>query len=205
MKRDHRRLFNWLAGLSLLTLIAVAIMLFSAGQTRELSFTGEKRYAIAFCGSGVDLIRYDAFDRTQTLPPLMLHQRYGFNWGTDVPVRLRNNVAVEYGEALGSFVSSQWFMHSRFQAKEWNVRRSDSATNTIFRGYVVVENALFVPTWFIILLLGFAPTVWIAYGTGGQLSNVQGRCAHCGYDLRATPDRCPECGTIPPKKETISN
>jgi hypothetical protein len=43
---------------------------------------------------------------------------------------------------------------------------------------------------------GIAPAIWVVRLVTRKKKYAPGRCARCGYDLRATPERCPECGWI---------
>jgi hypothetical protein len=52
-----------------------------------------------------------------------------------------------------------------------------------------------VPMWFVTLLTALPPAVH-AFRLRRH-RRAKGVCLRCGYDLRATPDRCPECGTVP--------
>lgn len=57
---------------------------------------------------------------------------------------------------------------------------------------------LTVPNWFLLVMLGSWPFILARIMRWRASRSISaGRCRSWGYDLRATPDRCPECGTVP--------
>ncbi len=65
-----------------------------------------------------------------------------------------------------------------------------SASGTTFRC-----SALSVPFWVLFLATTGLPSWWLHRRLMVRRRSRAGLCPACGYDLRATPDRCPECGT----------
>ena len=61
-------------------------------------------------------------------------------------------------------------------------------------GWNVHANEYEIHYWVLTFLLGIAPAARIIATIRRRRCFATGHCTSCGYDLRATPDRCPECG-----------
>ena len=57
--------------------------------------------------------------------------------------------------------------------------------------------AIVVPHWGLAVVSAVLPACWMAVTLQRHRGVRARRCVACGYDLRATPDRCPECGSAP--------
>lgn len=76
----------------------------------------------------------------------------------------------------------------------------DAATSPgMLRGGTVFVN---VPYWLLTLLGALGPAYWAVRARVRERRRIRlasrGLCAECGYNLRGTLARCPECGTVAP-------
>jgi hypothetical protein len=97
-------------------------------------------------------------------------------------------------------LSSRHFIASFGDDPVWFIHRNTSfwPTMDIAPGPWAVgwDWQLGVPIWIVCVLSMISSAIWLA-----RLRRrfPPGSCQKCGYDLRATPSLCPECGSIPEK------
>lgn len=91
-----------------------------------------------------------------------------------------------------------WRQHRLAEEPRWAPEPHTGLQQVMSSGgkiYATVRDGAQVKCGFVALPFAILPTWWLAMGFRRHVRKRQGHCYQCNYDLRASSERCPECGT----------
>ena len=135
--------------------------------------------------------------------PLKMWQRPGdvFNWG---PPGMRGEFSLRRGTPAVMLDSGGRVLLDRTKGLPPGVW-GNVAPGSPHWGFPQTSE-LRVPHWSLIVTGSLLPVGIALHSVGSRLRRrftfKEGHCRSCGYDLRASPGRCPECGAAAPEAVT---
>jgi hypothetical protein len=182
MPRVRRLLHNLAGGASALLAVAAVVLWARSYATHEsLSHDG---HALLGLDSTQGQVAISYMERTVAVWPS--YQFRGWSYApTPSVARLPRTVQREAKLHLDALGFALIYGHRPPPARNW-VPATDNPVALSAR----------VPYWFVTALCAILPARAFLYRRGAP-AGPRNRCRICGYDLRATPDRCPECGAVP--------
>lgn len=106
---------------------------------------------------------------------------------------------------LSKWTYETWSPRESTAPNDWRIDSSDDVVFRVLGASLLVRHGadfpfrgVLMPYWMMALGLALLPAVRIAGLWRCRRSRARrrrGLCQRCGYDLRGSPERCPECGT----------
>jgi hypothetical protein len=171
----RRRLINLLTALSLLLLLA----------TVALWMRSTRAYDNVVCCDGRRFVRLESAGGTCAV-----------YWVPDAAGTLP--VRPSYVRSPGHPSEGGWDLVGPAARRAGPFALDRSPTLTSWAAPPVPSYKLIIPHWFLAAAAAIVPLGRLAAAARRRRrSAAAGRCVSCGYVLRATPGRCPECGRVP--------
>jgi hypothetical protein len=172
MRRLARHLFTLCSAVSLLLCVAVCVLWLQG-----------HRIKVALGGGGTATVenRQVEFKWIYEYGELLLDE----DWTQTLGGRLRTLLRTDYA-AYG------------FRMTLGEERRGDGLPSPLVHPRIGRYFGVGVPLWFVAVMAAPLPMGWLLRRRVKRRQEqraLRGRCVACGYDLRASPDCCPECGT----------
>jgi hypothetical protein len=177
-----RRVFTICSGVSLVLFVAVVVLwVRSHGSTDRIDWRNERGSRSVRTARGHAVLYLYVADLSDR-PDRHHGPRYQHEDHPSVPF---NTLILMAGERGETSYSREWAGFA------WHERRNVR----LGRLHVIAV----MPFWSIAAATGALPVAWAVVRVRSALRARRrhaGVCASCGYDLRATPGRCPECGVV---------